>query len=270
MPPKKGKAASSTFSYEVEESGISVTLKDLIKVQAEETKLYLEAALSKQADDLKSHFDNALKELYKKVDDLKQSLEFSQQDITELKSQLARQQEDLWEKDEKILNLQTNVSDMRKKLTYQENQSRRNNLRVNGIPEDKYETWEKTEDKLKIMLMERLDLDTEPAFERVHRVGRTRTSDGSPLDRPRTIVCKLYDWKVKEAILRSARKVKPEGIYVSEDLAEETLKRRKELLPKLKDAKDHGKIAYFVLDKLIIKDKPRTMLRRRETPSWTD
>ena len=40
-------------------------------------------------------------------------------------------------------------------------------------------------------------------------------------------------------------------------LAAETLQRRKNQLPKLKQAKQAGgKIAYFVLDKLIIKDRP--------------
>ena len=57
-------------------------------------------------------------------------------------------------------------------------------------------------------------------------------------------------------ILKAARKVKPEGIYIYEDLAEETMeKRRALLLPKLKLAKEQRKIAYFSLDKLIIKDR---------------
>ena len=49
-------------------------------------------------------------------------------------------------------------------------------------------------------------------------------------------------------------------MFVNEDLAAETLQRRKDELPKLKgkakQAKQAGKIAYFVLDKLIIKDRP--------------
>ena len=51
--------------------------------------------------------------------------------------------------------------------------------------------------------------------------------------------------------------MKPDGMFVNEDLAAETLQRRNELLPKpLKQSKQAGKIAYFVLDKLIIRDKP--------------
>ena len=74
--------------------------------------------------------------------------------------------------------------------------------------------------------------------------------------RPRTIVCRLRDWKQKEGILRAARQTKPTGLFVSEDLAAETLDKRSRQLDKLKEAKRAGKIAYFVLDRLIVKYRP--------------
>ena len=126
---------------------------------------------------------------------------------------------------------------------------------MNGIPENGYESWDKVEAKLKRVLVEQLNLDYEPEIEWAHRVGKTTKPDGSPLDKPRTIVAKLYDWKVKENILHAARKVKPREICVSEDLAEDTRLRRKEQLDKLKEAKAQGKTAYFVLDKLVIRNK---------------
>ena len=88
------------------------------------------------------------------------------------------------------------------------------------------------------------------------RTGSSLYPDGSPRSGPKTVICKLYDWKEKEIILRQARRLKPVGIYVNEDVAEETLKKRKDQLTKLKEAKDQGKIAYFVLDKLVIKNRP--------------
>ena len=120
---------------------------------------------------------------------------------------------------------------MKNKMTYLENQRRRNNIRINGIPEDKNKSWDQTETKVKETLNNTLNLDFEPLFEGAHRTGRVRNTD---INKPRTIICKLYDWKVKEAILRSARAIKPTNIYVSEDFAEETACSRKELLPKLK------------------------------------
>jgi hypothetical protein len=52
-----------------------------------------------------------------------------------------------------------------------------------------------------------------------------------------------------------ARIVKPTGLFVNEDVAEATMAKRREQMPRLRQAKQDGKIAYFVLDKLIIKDK---------------
>lgn len=72
---------------------------------------------------------------------------------------------------------------------------------------------------------------------------------------PRTIVCRIRDWKQKEEILRKARRVKPEGLFISEDVAPETLAKREPQLAKLKEAKRAGKVAYFILDRLVIRDK---------------
>ena len=43
---------------------------------------------------------------------------------------------------------------------------------------------------------------------------------------PRTIVCRLRNWKQREQVLRKARKEKPVGLDVSEDVAFSTLKKR--------------------------------------------
>ena len=66
-----------------------------------------------------------------------------------------------------------------------------------------------------------------------------------------------YSWKEKEAILKSARQRKPTGLFINEDLATETLEKRKEQMERFKDAKRAGKLAYFVLDKLVIRDRLR-------------
>ena len=83
-------------------------------------------------------------------------------------------------------------------------------------------------------------------------VGRVASG---PRRRPRTIVCKFRDWKQKELIMKMTRRIKYVGLYVNEDLAKETLNKREEQRPKLEEAKRNGKVAYFVLDKLIVKDR---------------
>ena len=70
-------------------------------------------------------------------------------------------------------------------------------------------------------------------------------------------MCRLCDWKQKDEILRAARRMKPPGMFLSEDLANQTMEKRKVKLDKLKEAKRAGKTAYFVLDRPVIKDRRR-------------
>ena len=144
-------------------------------------------------------------------------------------------------------------------MEYLENQSRRNNVRIYGIPEEDNETWEKTEAKVREVLKDELNLASAPDVERAHRVGRSSrrpASAQSSANRPWTIVCRLRYWRERETILKSARRIKPDNIFVKEDLSPVTLEKTESQRPKLEAAKRAGKIAYFVLDKLVIRDRP--------------
>ena len=77
------------------------------------------------------------------------------------------------------------------KLEYLENQSRRNNIRIYGILEEENESWDTTEEKVKQVLAEKLNLEEALHIERAHRVGRVASG---PRRRPRTIVGKLRDF----------------------------------------------------------------------------
>ena len=52
-----------------------------------------------------------------------------------------------------------------------------------------------------------------------------------------------------------AREVKPPEVKFLADLSPGSLKRRQDLVPKLLEARRNGKIAYFIGDRLVIKDK---------------
>lgn len=166
MSRKKGKKAESLEKEESEniEKQIDLVLvKQLIADQADSIKTYIASALAKQAEDLKLHLDSAINDLNSKfsnltkvANDLKDSLEFSQQEIAELKVEVEAQKAELLAKTVSISTLETNMAKLQEKVTYQENQSRRNNLRINGIPEYERETWDQTEHKAKNALMEKL------------------------------------------------------------------------------------------------------------------
>eukprot|EP00112_Aurelia_sp_Birch-Aquarium-sp1_P021531 Seg582.19 transcript_id=Seg582.19/GoldUCD/mRNA.D3Y31 product="hypothetical protein" protein_id=Seg582.19/GoldUCD/D3Y31 len=61
------------------------------------------------------------------------------------------------------------------KLEYMENQSRRNNIKILGIQEDKDEekTWDDTEEVVRKALKEKLNLEDNFEIERCHRIKST-------------------------------------------------------------------------------------------------
>ena len=258
---KKGKkkaeaAASAEEECETEEQFVTLaTVKAMLAFQ--------ESAFKSIVDSLISSTVSRIDGLVDRVARIEASLEYSQKDIDETKEELKAKEEvigdlkqDLDAVKSSITSVKSSVTKNLEKCTSLENHSRRNNIRVTGIPEERGATWEATEMAVKTVLQEKLNLSFTPRIERAHRTGSGRNPDGSPRAGPKPIVCRLYDWKEKELLLKKAREVKPEGIFVNEDVAEATLEKRREQLPRLKQAKEQGKIAYFVLNKLIIKDRP--------------
>ena len=219
------------------------TVREMLKVQ--------ESMLRTLFDSVVNSLNSIIDDVLNSVSSLKASLEYSQKEIEDLKPLEAK----LDEAYETVDNIASDLKAQQLKTEYLENQSRRNNIRVNGIEESDKETWQDSEEKVKMAVREKLGMDI--TIERAHRVekrdGKAKTKG------PRTIVCRLRDWKQREEVLRKARREKPEGLFISEDLAFETLQKRDPLVPKLKAAKAEGKIAYFVLDKLIIRE-PRNQI----------
>lgn len=227
------------------------TLNEMLKIQ--------ERMFKTMFDSLLTSVNMRIDSVVKSVGELKASLEFSQGDIDDLQESVAK----ITDMEEELDDIQQCLDKHDEKIEYLENQSRRNNIRIDGIPEETNESWSVTEEIVKKVLTEKLHLEFEPTIERAHRIGgKLRPSgSGNPSEslrsRPRTIVCRLNNWKEKEAILKSARQRKPTGLFINEDLATETLEKRKEQMERFKDAKRAGKLAYFVLDKLVIRDRPR-------------
>ena len=56
-------------------------------------------------------------------------------------------------------------------------------------------------------------------------------------------------------MLASAMKIRPQGIKFVQDFSQMVMDRRQDQIPKMLDARSKGKIAYFVRDRLIIKEK---------------
>ena len=65
-----------------------------------------------------------------------------------------------------------NKAELKEKLRIQEDRLRRNNIRVDGIEEDENETWRNTDNKLRSLLYDALEITDELFLEKAHRVRR--------------------------------------------------------------------------------------------------
>ena len=97
-----------------------------------------------------------------------------------------------------------NKVELTEQLRIQEDRSRRNSVRFDGIPETENETWEEIETKLGKFLFDELDITEELYIEPAHRVARNQSSNeaSNDLAKPRTIIAKLLDYKEKEETMK--------------------------------------------------------------------
>lgn len=94
---------------------------------------------------------------------------------------------------------QTPTNDLFTKLDYLENQSRRNNLVIDGIPDSK--SWSDTESKAKKLFSDHLKIDPKLIeIERAHRI-----ENYGHTGHPRSIELKLPRFKDKEEIMKCAK-----------------------------------------------------------------
>ncbi len=206
-------------------------------------------------------FRDEIKELSKEVSDLKISLQFSQakQEAMVKKIELLEKKTDA---NEQSVNQSFDyIVAMADNVEHTENLKRRDNVKILGMEEDpdNEKSWDGTEELVKNLIKDKLGSSKSYEIERCHRVGyqkkqsshnRYQVNQSGRSDEPRPIVAKFLRWKDKEEILKLAR---PVGVRFVQDLSRRTLLRRKERIPELIEARKRGKIAYFVMDKLVIK-----------------
>ena len=131
----------------------------------EKNSKMLNERLNNLSQEIRTNSDSIM-QLKDNTKDLKEGLTVNQDLVEEklntLKSQLKVMQREVSE----------NKAELKEQLRIQEDRSRRNNIRVDGIEEDENETWENTENKLRSFLYNKLDITNELFIERAHRVRR--------------------------------------------------------------------------------------------------
>ena len=171
---------------------------------------------------------NSIKQLKDNTRDLEESLTVNQDLVEEklntLKSQMISIQNEVSE----------NKAELKEQLRIQEDRSRRNNIRVDGIEEDENETWENTENKLRSFLYDELEITDELYIERAHRVRRREGVKFNSSNAPRTIAAKFLDYKEMEEVMRQRYKLKDTTYSLREDFSKETVEIRKKLWDRVK------------------------------------
>ena len=188
-----------------------------------------------------------LHNLSKETADLKESLEFTQEEtegkFSTLNEKISTMEKSLFSLKKDIDIIQTTkpswAVDIENKLVDLEDLSRRNNLRINGIREGKNETWQECEERVYCFLEEKLDIDTSEIWiERAHRVGEKKNGQ------ERQIVVQFNSYKNKLDILRNCKKLKVTNFLLFEDFSKETASIKR------KNGKKYSKIARIYSIKL--------------------
>ena len=141
-----------------------------------------------------------MNEVRSKTNDLTFSLETSQKiwetENKKLKEELTNLKSDLNEKDDYLKNT----------LRILKDRSRRNNIRAEGMPGSENEGWDVTEEKLRKVIKDQLDLEN-VVTERAHRAkGNNDNNENNDQTRkPPTVAAKLLNFKDKQDVLHEAK-----------------------------------------------------------------
>lgn len=154
---------------------------------------------------------------------------------------------------DKLVTLEKENVSLKEDLTYLQSQSMRNNLVFANIEEAPSGVQENTEQKLREFLESKMKLAKEQvdrmAFERVHRMGQKVPGSN------RKIVAKFTLFKERELVRKQWKTLDNTPYYVHEQFPKEVVAKRRQLIPKMKEAKRSGKNAWIAYDTLYIDGK---------------
>ena len=104
-------------------------------------------------------------------------------------------------------------------------------------------------------LRKSLDTEEEVLIERTHSVKIDKSKKSNT---PRTIVCRILNYKDKVKILKNVEKRKGGNTFINEDFCHPTVDHRKELWKEVKRLREEGKITYLQYWPSVVKRKDNT------------
>ncbi|KAL8618125.1 hypothetical protein ACOMHN_034352 [Nucella lapillus] len=191
-----------------------------------------------QAESLK-RIEDAVIKLSKDMTDVKQAVEDNKSAITTLTV--------------KQDNTSDAISDLQDEVDRLESFSRRNNVRLFGIPEsaraEDFDTCAETVKKTLQNDIPQINWDNNPV-ERAHRIGRYNPNNPNP----RPIIVKFTRWRDAMKVMRNQEarsKLQENSVRIAQDLT-----RRQ--ASQLRDLKQVSKSGYFMGGKLCVRDQANT------------
>ena len=167
-----------------------------------------QACLQSFLETTNKRFDDVVRETAKDAEELKASLQFTQNEVDNIKKSLLKKSDVLDEVVKRIEIVASVQHEIENGIDYLENQTRRNNLRIDGVAEGNTETWADTEAAMRRSFVSVLNISENHA--RDIRIERAyRMTGNSHSSKPRTIVMKFESFKDRETIQHAARKQKP-------------------------------------------------------------
>ena len=185
-----------------------------------------------------SDMKTEVESLRKENCELKNSLQFSQAEIDDLKLKVTEQQDAMKGMQQYL----TINKDLRKRVRQLDDLSRKKHLRIDGINELENENHEETQVKVEYILNEKMGMNVKlESSNRMRSVNNDR--------KPRSIIIKFSTFRDRQICLRPAPKLKGTNIFVNEDVSKEILEKRTAQLDIMKEKRRLGSIAYFSGDR---------------------
>ncbi len=173
-----------------------------------------------------------------------------EQDKREREEERAKEQE-------RMKQMQRQISWLEDKIDELENRSRRSNLVIKGIPEEKGESWIQSECKVQELLEKQLGV-TSVEIVRAHRVGWVQG------ERPHPFVVKFTNEKEREQVMQAKTKLKSTQIYIDEDFSARLREERRQLFAVVRREGEQGRRARVRFNKVEIESQLYQWCKERQ------
>ena len=202
-----------------------------------------------------------MKELTAKVDFALGEIAHCKKDVENMKKETKCMSVELQTARNEIVSLKNENELLHNRITQLDSYGRRSNLIFYGLTQKPNENCS---DTVKTVLKTKLGIENVEAmrFERCHRTP-------APID-PKPVIVRFNWYQDRDSVWKARKKLQGTKISLSEDFPREIADRRKTLFPILKKAKELGKNAFMVADKLHIDGSVYTVSNLHTLPPNLD